>query len=260
MENLKVKGLLIEFLSVKVVFHPLFESHYPTSTVECPDRVKRIREEIEGLFPFTEPSPASEEEILLVHSPRLLQEVKAEPGLFEVAKLAAGAALEAARIALEGEKAFALCRPPGHHARRDYHWGFCFFNNMAIAIAKVLKDRLITRATVLDIDLHYGDGTADIFADWDMVKVVNIQEEDRLSFLRRVEGALEEAQGELLGVSAGFDRYILDWGRTLKAEDYRTIGRMIAQRGLKTFAVLEGGYYLPDLGKVVREFLEGLEG
>jgi len=163
-------------------------------------------------------------------------------------------------MALEGEKAFALCRPPGHHARRDYHWGFCFFNNIAIAVTKWLKDGLIASATILDIDLHYGDGTADIFADWEEVEVINIQEEDRLQFLKKVEDALAGARGDLLAISAGFDRYILDWGRTLEAEDYRTIGRMIAQKGMKTFAVLEGGYYLPHLGMVVRGFLEGMEG
>lgn len=251
---------MVESRNMKVVYHPLFETRYPTAAVECPDRVRVIREEIQGLFPFVEPTPASEEDILLVHTEGLLEEVRGEPRLFEVARLAAGAAIEAARIALSGERAFSLSRPPGHHARRDYHWGFCYFNNVAIALSRMLKDGRIRSAVVLDIDLHYGDGTADIFSGVKGVEVINVQEEDRSLFLQRVEEALRGADADLLAVSAGFDRYVLDWGGTLEAEDFRLIGRMIAERGLPAFAVLEGGYYLPHLGRVVREFLEGMEG
>lgn len=251
---------MVESRNVKVVYHPLFETHYPTAAVECPERVRVIREEVQGAFPFVEPKPASEEDILLVHSRELLEEVKGERRLFEVARLAAGAAIEAARIALSGERAFALCRPPGHHARRDYHWGFCYFNNVAIAVSRMLREGIIESAVILDIDLHYGDGTADIFSDVRGVEVINVQEEERGLFLKRVEEALRGVEADLVAVSAGFDRYILDWGGTLEAEDFRVIGLRIAERGLPAFAVLEGGYYLPHLGKVVRAFLEGMEG
>lgn len=253
---------MLEFLArMKVVYHPLYESHYSTASVECPERVKVIRKALEGRFPFVEPSPAAEEDLLLVHSPELIARVKVETRLFEVALMAVGGALKACEIAQGGEKAFALIRPPGHHARRDFHWGFCFFNNLAVAVQKALVTGRTKRVFVLDIDLHYGDGTADIFADKEEVKVINVQEEDRHRFLEKVSEALEESKGsDMVAVSAGFDRYELDWGRTLKLEDFRTIGKEIgrATKGKACFAVLEGGYYLPHLGLAVKAFLEGL--
>ncbi|HUV46194.1 MAG TPA: histone deacetylase family protein, partial [Dehalococcoidia bacterium] len=68
---------------------------------------------------------------------------------------------------------------------------------------------------------------------------------------------------DIIGVSAGFDTYEKDWGRSLKTEDYNTIGSMIKETAKsckgRRFALLEGGYYIPDLGKNVKSFLEGLE-
>jgi len=94
--------------------------------------------------------------------------------------------------------------------------------------------------------------------------VVNIQEEERNSFLQRVKEALKSALPyDLVAISAGFDRYRLDWGGTLEIDDYRIIGEMVAEKSLaacqgRRFALLEGGYYLPDLGKNVRSLLDGL--
>lgn len=253
---------MLEFpLRMKVVYHPLYESHYPTASVECPERVKVIKRALESRFTFVQPSPAVEEDLLWVHAPELIARVKAEPRLFEVALMAVGGALKACEIAQGGEKAFALIRPPGHHARRDFHWGFCFFNNLAVAVQKALATGKVKRVFVLDIDLHYGDGTADIFAGKEEVKVVNVQEDDRQKFLEKVSEALEENKdSDMVAVSAGFDRYKLDWGRTLELEDFWTIGKEIARvtRGKACFAVLEGGYYLPHLGLVAKAFLEGL--
>ena len=245
---------------IKVVYHSLFETYYPTAQVESPERVQVIRRELENSFPFVEAQEATEEDVLLVHTPQLVSRVKEIPHLYRVALVAVGGAILASRIALRGEKAFALIRPPGHHARRDFHWGFCFFNNVAIAVKKILEENLIKSAMILDIDLHHGDGTADIFSSCDKVKVINIQEDDPHVFLRETEKALEDFKEDLLAISAGFDRYKLDWGRTLDMEDYYRLGKLIyeATTTLPCFTVLEGGYYLPHLGKVVRRFLEGL--
>src|SRR4030042_1033954 len=76
---------------------------------------------------------------------------------------AAGGAIKAAQIAMEGEVSFGLIRPPGHHASPDGCWGFCFFNNIAVALARLQSEDLIENALILDFDLHFGDGTNNIF-------------------------------------------------------------------------------------------------
>src|SRR3954462_3048121 len=87
------------------------------------------------------------------------------PESYEVALLAAGAAVQAAEHALDtGETAFALVRPPGHHAERDTAMGFCLFNNVAVAAAAAIA-RGLERVAVVDIDVHNGNGTQWIFYD-----------------------------------------------------------------------------------------------
>ncbi|NIQ90857.1 MAG: histone deacetylase family protein, partial [Deltaproteobacteria bacterium] len=115
----------------------------------------------------------------------------------------------------------------------------------------------ITSAVVIDIDLHDGDGTEAIFRDNPAVNVINVRAKTRTVFLEFLEQKLTSAsETDLLAISAGFDTYVRDWGGILDTEDYRVIGstiRTAAQRLCQSrcFAVLEGGYYLPDLGKNV---------
>jgi acetoin utilization deacetylase AcuC-like enzyme len=85
------------------------------------------------------------------------------PASYEVALLAAGAAIQAAEHALNTrEPAFALVRPPGHHAESDRAMGFCLFNNVAVAAAAMLA-RGLQRVAIVDIDVHHGNGTQEIF-------------------------------------------------------------------------------------------------
>lgn len=248
----------------KVVYHPMYEEDYPTASVEMPNRVAVIRDELKGDFEFVTPQAATEKDIMLVHSPPLLQEVKRDPLLFEVAALAVGGAIHAAQLAWEGIPAFGLIRPPGHHASPESHWGFCFFNNMAIAVERLIRENKPQQVLIVDIDLHFGDGTHNFFEGRSDVVVANVQEEDRTAFLDKVAEALETTLPyDLIAISAGFDRYRLDWGGTLEMDDYRTIGAMVAEKATSSchgrrFAVLEGGYYLPHLGKNSRSLLEGL--
>ena len=87
------------------------------------------------------------------------------PESAEIALLAAGAAVQAAEHALEhGEPAFALVRPPGHHAERDRAMGFCLYNNVAVAAAHALA-RGLDRVAIVDIDVHHGNGTQWMFYD-----------------------------------------------------------------------------------------------
>jgi acetoin utilization deacetylase AcuC-like enzyme len=247
----------------KVVYHHLYEEDYPTASVEMPERVAKIRDELEGDFTFVTPQAATEEDILLVHTRPLLDEVKRDPLLFKVALMSAGGAMHAAQLACEGIPSFGLIRPPGHHASPGSHWGFCFFNNMAIAVERLIRDGTLERVLILDIDLHFGDGTDNFFQGRSDVVVANIQEEERTAFLEKVTEALESASYDLIGISAGFDRYRLDWGGTLEMDDYRVIGEMVAEKAIslcqgRRFAILEGGYYLPQLGKNTRSLIEGL--
>jgi len=249
---------------VKVVYHPKYEEDYRTASVERPERVKAIRRALEEEYEFITPEPATENDILRVHANALLETVKEDSLLFEVAALAAGGAMRAARLAMDGMPSFGLIRPPGHHASPGSHWGFCFFNNMAIGLEKLIREGALGRVLIIDIDLHFGDGTHNFFQGRKDVVVVNIQEDERTAFLEKVSQSLEAARPyDVIAVSAGFDRYRLDWGGTLETEDYRVIGEMVAERAQcicqgHRFAILEGGYYLPDLGINVRSFLEGL--
>ncbi|UCC66743.1 MAG: histone deacetylase family protein [Deltaproteobacteria bacterium] len=249
---------------LEVVYHPKYEEDYPTASVESPERVRVIRQELEGNFNFVIPEAASEEDILLVHTHSSFQEVKGHTLLFEVASLAVGGAIKAAHLAWEGTPAFGLIRPPGHHASPGSHWGFCFFNNIAIAVEKLIREGKVERVLIMDIDLHFGDGTHNFFQGRNDVVVENIQEEERNSFLHRVDETLESSLPyDLIAISAGFDRYRLDWGGTLEMDDYRIVGERVAEKAMSSchgrrFAILEGGYYIPDLGKNARSLVDGL--
>jgi len=248
---------------VRIIYHPDYLADYSTASCECPDRVRAIMSDVANVFAVVEPDPCSEEDILLCHSEGVLQTEKTNPGRFEIARRAAGGAIMAASLAMQGFIPFAVIRPPGHHANPDHNRGFCFFNNMAIALSKHLSEGAIRSAVVLDIDLHFGDGTDIIFRGNPGVRVLNIQSSNPEDFLRETREALESAgSADILGISAGFDQYIRDWGANLSMDDYEKIGRLAGQYARehtsgRMFALLEGGYYIPDLGKNVLSLLRG---
>jgi acetoin utilization deacetylase AcuC-like enzyme len=206
----------------------------------------------------------SDAEVLSVHTESILKSVKRDPALYAAAAMAAGGATLAASMALRGEPTFAAVRPPGHHASPDHHWGFCFFNNVAISLEKLLKAREIFKALVLDIDLHFGDGTDNFFSARKNVVVANIQESSRDRFLKEVDRALASNDYDIIAVSAGFDRHQQDWGGTLTTDDYFTIGRNVRDYAIskcegKYYAVLEGGYNVALLGENALALCRGME-
>jgi len=254
---------------VLIVYNRKYEQRYPANPVENPDRVRLPAVELlKAGYQFIEPEPCSLLQISIVHGKEHIDRVR-QSGHFEAASLAAGGAIAAAELALQGDPAFALVRPPGHHAAANRAWGMCYFNNMAIAI-KNIRQRA-KKALIIDIDLHYGDGTVSIFRGDSNVKIVNpwsVDENfeylnmDRSRYLSQVEGAFRGFDYDIVGVSAGFDTYLEDWGKLLKKEDFCKIGKVIKE-GAKMcdghrFAVLEGGYH-PDLKWCIKSFIEGFE-
>ena len=241
-----------------VVYSEDFLTNYRTVDCESPDRAAAIWSAIQSTADFIDPEPCAEEDLLRCHTKTLIGTVGRDPEIFNVATKAAGGAIKAAEIALE-RPSFALIRPPGHHAGRRFNGGFCFFNNMAIALNSLLSRGLIRRALIVDIDLHYGNGTEDIVRGDDRISFWNIETFRREDFFTDLEAALKTAPDyDIVGCSAGFDTYVHDWGGILFTDDYRQIAGMITSSNRRSFTILEGGYYIPDLGKNVASYLSGI--
>ena len=253
---------------MKIVYHPDYHKVYASDPAATAGRIEAIVKELKGKYDFLEPKPASEDDLKRVHAQSHIDFIKRNPEgyetLYEVACLAAGGAILAAELAMKGESSFGLIRPPGHHASSDHCWGFCFFNNIAIALAKLQAENRIQKALILDFDLHFGDGTDNIFAG-SKIKYFQPEDRDREGFIKEIKKKFEvEREYDILAVSAGFDRHVEDWGGLLTTDDYRIIGQAVKEAAQKIcqgrrFAVLEGGYNHRVLGKNVKAFLEGLE-
>lgn len=245
---------------MNVFFHPDFYQVYTSDPAADPGRMEAIVQAIESEVTFITPQPANETDIKLVHPREHLDWVKKQ-GLYDIAALAAGAAIETAIAGLD-EPSFGLIRPPGHHASANSCWGFCYFNNMAIAVEAAIKKSLVRTACVLDIDMHYGDGTDNILGHQRNVSVFNPETNDRSLYLKQVENFLNNCHADLIGISAGFDNHIDDWGGVLHTSDYVDIGRMVVKAAKRNkggcFGLLEGGYNHAVLGQNVRALIQGL--
>jgi acetoin utilization deacetylase AcuC-like enzyme len=136
---------------------------------------------------------------------------------------------------------------------------------MAISIRRLQKEGKIKRGVVLDIDLHYGDGTANIFGGSPDVSYYHPEGYNREGYMETLSRDLESAKSyDIIAISAGFDRHENDWGRLLKTEDYVRIGELVKEHSLNScngrrYGLLEGGYSHDVLGENVRALLEGLK-
>ncbi len=245
---------------MKVYFHDDFYSVYTMDPAAAEGRMEAVVEAVAPMAEFVVPDPAPAAAIAAVHTASHIATVKGE-GLYDIAALAAGGAIEAARTGLQ-EPAFACIRPPGHHASGNSAWGFCFFNNMSIALTALKQEGLIKTAFVLDFDYHFGDGNVNILGDTGWVTLLNPSSHKRESYLDEVKTALAGLEVDIIGISAGFDHHIDDWGGLLETEDYTTFGtwvRRAAERsGGGCFALLEGGYNHDVLGTNVAALLKGM--
>jgi acetoin utilization deacetylase AcuC-like enzyme len=248
---------------MKVIFHPRFYEVYTLDPAADPGRMEAIVKVLGKEFELIEPKPASERDLEKVHGRQHIQSVKGDPMVYEIGCLAAGGAILAGKMAFEGQPAFGLIRPPGHHASPHSCWGFCYFNNIAIAIKKLISEEKIKSALILDFDLHYGDGTSNTFSGSKEVSYFHPEGTNRQVFLNDLQKCLQtERSYEMIAVSAGVDRHEDDWGGLLKTEDYFSIGKWAKEFSLKhcqgrRFGVLEGGYNHSVLGRNVRSFLQG---
>ncbi len=216
---------------------------------------------------------------------------------WDVAYWSAQTAISAAALvaASEGEAAYALCRPPGHHAGSNFFGGFCYLNNVAIAANWLVQQG--QRVAILDIDYHHGNGTQSIFYNRSDVLVCSIHADpfneypyywgyadefgtnggenynfnyplplgtNAETYLKELEKALDRIRRfvpNTLLVSFGADTIEGDpvGGFKLDTHSMYQIGEKINQLDIPTVIIQEGGYLLSSLGENVVSFLKGIE-
>jgi acetoin utilization deacetylase AcuC-like enzyme len=245
-----------------VYFHPDFYQEYTSDPAAEGGRMEAIVEAISPVAAWADCQPAAHRDILAAHRPTHVDWVRRR-GLYDIAARAAGGAVQAALTALK-EPCFGLIRPPGHHASASSCWGFCYFNNMAISLLRLKRDRHIDQAFVLDFDLHYGDGNVNILKAEPWVTILNPESTSRSTYLDEVKTALDDCDADMIAVSAGFDHHINDWGGLLHTTDYQTMGTWVRETAERNsggcYGILEGGYNHNVLGSNVLAFIKGLDG
>jgi acetoin utilization deacetylase AcuC-like enzyme len=288
-----------------LISSPRFQEHTtPPGHPERPERAEVFDQVaadwIDRGGKVIEPRPATREELLRVHDAAHVDAMAAtsgravmldadtftSPESYEVALLAAGAAVQAMEHALDtGETTFALVRPPGHHAERDKAMGFCLFNNVAVAAAAALA-RGLSRVAIVDIDVHHGNGTQWIFYSDPRVLYVSTHQfpfypgtgaaeetgmgkgkgytlnvplaagatdADYATAYATISERLHAYHPELLLVSAGYDAHEDDPLASMRvstmgyAAIVRTLQKTAAWIGCPMALVTEGGYDLAAL-------------
>jgi acetoin utilization deacetylase AcuC-like enzyme len=261
--------------------------------IEGPERVRKAAEILKELgYEFLEPKPASEDDLLKAHDVDYVWNVKkslvddpdtpAYDNIYEFARLSAGGAILAAKVG-----GFSIMRPPGHHAGINgaalgaHTRGFCYFNNIAIAVKHLDK-----RTLILDVDGHHGNGTQEIFLGDEKVTYVSLHrhpnypgtgvvhdgnclnfplppdcgDEVYARILDKALSSVDAEKFEVVAVSAGFDAHAGDLASLgLTEKGYTEIGKRIARLRKHTFFVLEGGYQGENVGKNIHQLLKAFE-
>jgi len=172
----------------------------PLGHIESAEGKRRIRSLVEvcGLIDHLvqlKPRPATEDEILRMHTKEYVERIKRLSsgaggeageetpfgrGSFEIALLAAGGCITAVDSVLDGkvDNAYALVRPPGHHAERDQGRGFCIFGNTALAAMHAREARGLSRVAIVDWDVHHGNGTEHAFYSDPSVLTISIHQDN----------------------------------------------------------------------------------
>lgn len=269
-----------------------------------PERPQRIITTVELLkqqadlpLAWAAPTGVDEEQILRAHTAEMLSRL-AVPEDFDTdtpwfeniagyARVSAAAALDALKLARDGEAVFSLMRPPGHHATREQSMGFCYLNNIAIAALEAAATGT-KRVAVLDFDVHHGNGTEDILLNRPGIEFFSVHQhpayphtgaanrgrncfnypvapnasrEAYRAALVHALGDLKHFRPDLIAVSAGFDAYARDplAEGPLLAEDFHWLGHALHQLQVPMFSLLEGGYSR-DLPELIFAYLKGVAG
>jgi acetoin utilization deacetylase AcuC-like enzyme len=260
--------------------------------------IEKLRNQSELSITWAAPGAVGEKAILRAHSPTHVTSLANEneyfdadtpnyPGISEHAWRSVGATLEALRCARAGEMVFSLMRPPGHHAMQDHAMGFCYLNNIAIAVLEAVATGA-KRVAVYDFDVHHGNGTEAILLDQPHTAFFSIHQfpcypgtgrsnvgnncfnypvapdtprEEYRKVLARALDDLKKFKPDLMAVSAGFDAYAHDplANGTLETEDFHWLGQSLRKVGVPMFSLLEGGYS-KDLPELIFAYLKGVSG
>ena len=227
----------------------------------------------------------------------LAGETSITAGTWEAAIASKDVALTAAALIIDGASAaFALCRPPGHHAARDMYGGYCFLNNAAIS-AQFFCDAGSSKVAILDIDFHHGNGTQDIFYERDDVLFCSLHGDPEDAFPNFLGYADEKGLGVGDGFNANYpmspgtsfaiwcvaledalrriesfnpDNLVVSLGVDtfendpisffkLQTKDYLTVGDLISELDVPTLFVMEGGYDINKVGLNTVNVLTGFE-
>ena len=286
---------------MRIITHEQCAGYSHPGHPERPERItstiKVLRAQSEVSLEWVAPIPAKSEPVLRAHSADHLARLdEAEdfdvdtpfvPQLKDYALASTGAALQALEAARRGQTVFSLMRPPGHHATRTRAMGFCYLNNIAIAVLEALALGS-KKVAVYDFDVHHGNGTEAILLNKPGAEFFSIHQfpcypgtgtrnvgnncynyplppqTPRTQYRQVLSSALEQLQKfkpDLVAVSAGFDAYARDplAQETLEAEDFYWLGKSLRNLGIPVFSLLEGGYS-NDLPELILSYLKGLEG
>ena len=287
-------------------------AHHP----ECPSRLTAINDHLiaQGLdayFVYYDAPLATLEQLLRVHPATHLERLKRaspeqgvvhldpdtamNPHTWQAALRSAGAGIQAVDLVMKGEieNAFCAIRPPGHHAERNNPMGFCFINNIGVAVRHAIKVHGLERVAVIDFDVHHGNGTEDVFANDNQVLMCSIfqhpfypysgaenpapnmcnvplpsgsgGEEFRSAVTDVWFPRLREFKPQMIFISAGFDAHYEDdmGGLKLVEKDFgwvtdelRKLAAEICNR--RIVSMLEGGYVLSSLARSVGAHLRAL--
>src|ERR1051325_3114401 len=220
---------------------------YPERPLRVSKTLERLRAQKDLPITWAGPLSAPDEVIRRAHTPQHIARVQAAtenfdgdtpayPKIFEHAERSIGGAMQAMKAARDGETAFSLLRPPGHHATRDHAMGFCYLNSIAIAALEALATG-VKKIAVFDFDVHHGNGTEAILANRPGAGFFSIHQHpcypgpgtsdvgdncfnypvspdtprgEYRKVLTRALGDLKKAQPAVVAVSAGFDAYARD--------------------------------------------------